>query len=347
MPQHARNRTGVTLVELLVVMSILVALTALALMILPTFTNNTASLAGTAEVQSTLRNAQSMAASTRLPRGVRLIPTVNQSVGGVPNPPPNNFPTICTEMQYLEVPPMTIITTAQVQFVYLLEDGKQGSGQPVGTVLSRHCIITGLNADQQAQVTVGATLVLPALGYWSRINKLLPNNEVALDVYPDTSLGAASPPPPNNPGVIYQTTTFGISGPPVPLLGEPTVVLPKNIGIDLWVSSPACGSTGQYYDIVFAPNGQTISTYGTPQLSANTGIYLWVRDYTKSDMVPNNQSPWAFDPNKFLRGGEQYIVGIRNGYVGTAPVIWPDNSSGPGTYSSPYGPFASAKMKLN
>jgi prepilin-type N-terminal cleavage/methylation domain-containing protein len=75
----ARRRTGATLVELLVAMSIIAGLAALALMMMPSITNKDMTLKGTAEVQSTLKIAQGMAASSRLPRGVRLL--VNQAGG--------------------------------------------------------------------------------------------------------------------------------------------------------------------------------------------------------------------------------------------------------------------------
>jgi|SRR5579883_555669 len=337
MMRNVRNRVGVTLVELLVVMSILVALTALALMLLPSFANNTATLAGTAEVQATLRNAQAMAASARLPRGVRFLPQNNTTSY------------ICSELQYLEVPPIMIpdpqvLSSASPQFGTTPATGKPYvqliyTTAANGTVTKRQCFINNLTGDQQAQVANGATLVLPTLGAWSRIDSNLgamPNNEVILDVYPDSLLGA---------GTSYETFYFGVYGSPVPLLGEPVVVLPKNIGVDLQVSSPG-GTAGQPYDVVFAPNGQTITTY-IPSggiRGANTGVYLWVRDYTKTpDMLPSSTSPWTIALNKFQAGGDQQIVGIRNGYVGTAPVAWPDNGS---SYTSQYGPFAIALTNL-
>ena len=46
----------------------------------------------------------------------------------------------------------------------------------------------------------------------------------------------------------------------------------------------------------------------------------------------------------FRRGGEQQIVGIRNGYVGTAPVLWPNAD---GTYTAPQNPYTLAQSKLN
>lgn len=340
--------SGFTLVELLVVMSILVGLTALALMLLPQVTNQDRTLKATAEVQAALRNAQAMAATARLPRGVRFILR--------PGSP------IATEMQYLETPPVIIADPnvladpngpngPHVDLVYELYNGSEPSldpsqpgNPPAGTIKRRHCYIVGLNPDQRAQVVPTATLVMPVLGAWSRIEAVGPgrNNspaeiEVILHVYPDIPLGVET---------RYRTYHFGIYAPPIPLIGEPVVQLPENIGVDLQVSYPP-GQPNKNYDIMFAPSGQTVFTAttatstGTP---ANTPIFLWVRDYTKvPDMLPASVSPLIYNPQKFRLGGEQQIVGIRNGYVGTAPVLWPNDD---GTYPANQNPFSLALSRL-
>ncbi|MCS6866939.1 MAG: prepilin-type N-terminal cleavage/methylation domain-containing protein [Gemmataceae bacterium] len=351
-PYPLPHPRGVTLVELLVVMSILVGLTALALMLLPQVTDQDRTLKATAEVQAALRSAQAMAATARLPRGVRFIAR------------PNSL--IATEMQYLEAPPVLIPDPKvladpngpngpRVEFVYELYNGSEPSidpaapsppppPPPAGTVKRRHCYIVGLNPDQRAQVVESGTLVLPVLGAWSRIERVGPgrnNNpnevEVLLHVYPDVPLGVET---------TYRTYHFGIYAPPIPLIGEPLVQLPENIGVDLEVSYPP-GQLNKNYDIMFAPSGQTVFTattatsVGTP---ANTNIFLWVRDYTQvPDMRPSSISPLVFDPMKFRRSGEQQIVGIRNGYVGTAPVLWPNDN---GTYPPGQNPYSLAQQKL-
>ena len=354
------TRRGATLIELLVVMSIAAALGAMALMLLPSVANSDYTLKGAAELQSTCKIAQGMAGAARLPRGVRLLV------------PPGG--TVAQEMQYLEAPPVMVADpqvlvgnrpnnlqgTAgpQVLFQY---DLYLGPNPPAGTIQNRHCYIYGLNPDQAAQVTDGATLVLPNLGSWTRIKSplgvsasannppgALANYEVILDVYPDAALGA---------GTTYLAYHFGIYGVPVPLLAEPTILLPKSIGIDLAVSYPA-GQVGKNYDILFAPSGQTVTTYGTlttTGLTANTGVFLWVRDVTKvtnpnnaakpNSMFPADFSTPAFYADGFRRGGEQQIVGIRNGLIGSAPVLWPDAA---GNFL-PVGqtPFSLARNKLN
>jgi hypothetical protein len=156
-------------------------------------------------------------------------------------------------------------------------------------------------------------------------------------------VGPAPPPLPAPP--LYRTYHFGIYGPPVPLVGEPTVPLPQNIAIDLAVSVPG-GAPGAYYDILFAPSGQLVVTPTNTALSPSSAVLLWVRDYTKVASM----SPAAYGGNTpayyaaFQMGGEQMIVGIRNGFVGSAPVLWPDAT---GNYGSPTGPYGPALQQLD
>jgi prepilin-type N-terminal cleavage/methylation domain-containing protein len=319
-----RARRGFTLIELFVVMALTAALGALTLGLLPGIVNKDNTLKATAEVQGALRIAQGHAASAKRPRGVRFLTNGNG---------------VATEMQYLEAPEV-VVSDLRVLV--------QGRPQPYvqfnydydaqGRITGRHCYLIGLNADQTAAIGIGATLSIPTLGTWSQISSgLLAGNEITLDVYPDPYLGAAGPPQngsQQNGVAIYRSYHFGLYGAPVPQLGEPTVPLPKSIkataAVDLLNSLPP-GAPNVNYDIMFAPNGQTVGTRfsnGT-QIAANAGVYLWVRDVAKVPTLNQN------NPAHFRTGGEQQIVGVRNGYVGTAPVEWPDLTTG--AYSrSPY-----------
>jgi prepilin-type N-terminal cleavage/methylation domain-containing protein len=343
---HARVRRGVTLVELLVVMAIITALGALALMIAPGIANQDNTLKGTADVQASLKIAQGMAGAARQPRGVRLIsPTAGA---------------IVTELQYLESPPVLVPDPLVLVSKPAPGDTTGVNGPRVefrydtnanGAVTNRHCYIVGLNADQEPQVVDGSTLVLPLLNSFSRINTpitVIPATatppaprmlEVTLSVYPDAALGE---------GTSYRTYHFGLYGPARPLLGEPTIQLPKNIGVDLQLCSPAAmplaGPPYQNYDIVFAPSGQRIATASVP---GSSQVFLWVRDYTKvPSMLPTSFAPLTFNPQQFRQGGEQQIVAIRSAAVGTAPVLWPDLGTGQYSTAPPQDPFSLARQKL-
>lgn len=370
-PLNTHNRSGATLVELLVVIALITALAALTLGLLPSVTNKDMTLKGTAQVQTTCKVAQALAGSARLPRGVRFLVQPGTSLS--------------TEMELLEAPlvmvadPNVLVASAadptgvngpRVEFQYEFYDAATPSIDPIhqppnpapnppvippaGTIMRRHCYLIGLNQFQAAQIADGAVLVMPVLNAWSRINSVITPwtsttapMEVELDVYPDSALGAAG----GKFGAVvpgevsYRTYHFGIYGPPVPLLGESTIPMPRGIAVDLEVSSPSIRAGQPYYDILFAPSGQTLSTYSSTGVAANATVFLWVRDITNvSSMTP--LSRWVFDPAQaqFALGGEQQIVGIRNGFIGTAPVLWPDVN---GTYTANQDPYSLARSKLN
>ncbi len=352
-PTHARRR-AFTLIELLVVMALIAALSLLALMLLPSIQQTDAALKATEEVRAQSKIAQALAAGSRQPRGVRLL--VSNSTA----PLGNRF---ATELQLIEQPPVVVLdpfTLADkngvvgsgingpfVELIYELYNGTEPSIDPyvtavppLNSIKTRHCYIRGLTADQRSQVRAGGMLALPALGSWSRINSdigAMPDtDEVILEVYPDTYLGAAA---------AYRTYHAGIYGPPIPLLGVPTTPLPRNTAVDLDISLPPiqvpASGVVPPYDILFAPDGQTIAVGGVNPTSAgptptNAGVYLWVRDVTKvvnpaaTGAIPNNSMyaphyggrnlQWA---DAFRRGGEHHAVGIANGFVGVAPIQWP------------------------
>ena len=373
-PIEMRARRGVTLVELLVVMALIAALSALALMIAPGIANQDNTLKGTADVQAALRISQGMAAAAKTPRGVRLLS---------PSLAPDATPTIVTELQYLEAPPVLVPTpTVMVGDPYaptVTAGDKQDAWRPqvefaysldkTGTVINRTCTIIGLTQDQADQVVTGATIVLPTLNYFAQVTgsytKVASSPltvTVPLAVYPDSALGASGFPGTNTP--VYQTFYFGIYGPPRPLLGEPTIQLPLNIGIDLALCQPigipnTITNTSNTYDIMFAPSGQRIGSQSVPGSSSQ--VFLWVRDYTKvAPMTPTAPSTyssyavappysWIFTQNQFLLGGEQQVVGIRAAAIGSAPVLWPSFVGGIGTYAQPpsqQDPFTFARDKL-
>jgi hypothetical protein len=120
------------------------------------------------------------------------------------------------------------------------------------------------------------------------------------------------------PGTGKRYYTFALYMSPRPLLGEPTVPLPKNICVDLPSSSPTPGVSD--YDILFAPNGQVLFPGGTGQ------IFLWVRDYTKNGGKPSAYpSPPNPTPPDFNQGGEQQIVAMKtkSGSLGVFPAMFP------------------------
>jgi len=277
---NGHGRPGFTLIELLVVMAIIAALAAMTLVFAPKLRDNTAVAANT--VQTALQIARAKAAKDGMPRGVRLI--VN----------PGN--THATEIQFIESPYAFVpnqfgpASPQYVQFNYTL-DGPGVTGQ----IVNRSCTVTGV-ADLSS-VDVGTVMVLPTLGTTHRILRRA-GGTLTLDSYPDMQLGGQT---------AWRTYHFGFYAPPRGLLGEPTVQLPRDTGIDLsaGMSIPQ-GAVGTDYDILFAPNGNLIYTLATQGVGQ---VFLGVRDPGK--------------PNSLQQGGEQVVVGIKaKGGIGAAPVDW-------------------------
>src|SRR5262245_50923447 len=100
---HTRTRSAFTLVELLVAMSIIAALSAIAILAYPAVTNQDKVRSGVEVTTSSLKLAQAMAARDGRPRGVRLL---------VINPIPPNVakprPELVTELQLIELPPVFV-----------------------------------------------------------------------------------------------------------------------------------------------------------------------------------------------------------------------------------------------
>ena len=316
MLRTTRKRQGFTLVELLVVMAILVTLAALTLLVVPNVLDQDRTTDGASITRQYLMIAKARAARDGLPRGVRLIVSLDA------NNPAKTDSRWVTELQYTESPPV-IVGSATPN----ASPGTDKNGfllppitpQPTIQIyyqpnsLTPHCyLINGGAADGQIQsdllIPRAPLMFLPDLrdpanvadvGFWCRVTKYIPQNgttppELQLDRYPD--LGAAT---------NYVTNDFGVYGAPRPLPGEPTQPLPKDICIDLASSSPA-GSAASDYDILFAPNGQVVNSTGQ--------INLWVRNYKKPGGSGGN----------FQLGGEQQIVALKakSGSLGVFPVSW-------------------------
>jgi prepilin-type N-terminal cleavage/methylation domain-containing protein len=351
-----RARGGFTLVELLVAMAVIILLASIALVVVPGVLDQDRTTDGASLTRQYLMIAKARAARDNLPRGVRLITGLDPT-----NPAKSNL-FWATEMQYTEATPVVVPNPnvlggpadPAVRFTYTVV-GTQNppAGTLPGTVAgnpARRCEILNLTSDFAVQVVPGAVIALPLLGTWHQVTtatgaqaQVAPLDTtrftvtVTLDHYPDAALGAAGTTQQNTAALpVYQTYHFGLYGPPRPLLGEPTLQLPRNICVDLNVSNLRGGLE---YDIVFAPSGQVLMT-NVEQ------IHLWVRDYTKTpSMVPINPNPLTYNPDAFRQGGEQQLVSIktRSGALGVFPVLWPTNMSN-GTYANNQDPYWFARQ---
>ncbi|MFM8272536.1 MAG: Tfp pilus assembly protein FimT/FimU [Gemmata sp.] len=356
-------RAGLGLVELLVSISIILLLAGLVIVMYPGARDQDRVRNTATDVGSTCKLAQAMAARNKRPCGVRFL------VGSDPTNPAKTDVRWVTELQYVELPPPLIpsrtpLTTnnpdtePRVRFRYTTAAD--------GTITRRICVIENLSVDQAPQITRGCTLVLPTFGTWHQIGGAPPapnpptadafdpiptgpnasglyTVQVALGTFPDATMGAGTD------VLLYH---FAVYLTATPLVGEPTVLLTKNVCVDLNAPQrptstspefpvgsigPAPNTTNDF-EVIFGPDGKLVN--------APTGqLFLLVRDYTKGAnfRVP----PGAQLIDAFRRAGETHLVTIRSsGAIGYAPVTWPDNATG--MYSgSGQDPFTLARQDLN
>jgi hypothetical protein len=300
--------------------------------------------------------AQGMASRDKAPRGVRFV------VGLDPTNPDKTDPRFVTELQYVELPTPLIAklnplvhtggVTApyqpdaepRVRFFYTVAPAGSTT-PPAGTIINRRCIIENLTAEQAGLVVPGCTIVMPTFGTWHKIISTpaavttgpnafgLYSREVALEVFPDANMGAGTD------IYIYHFVVYRVA---TPLMGEPTILLPKEICVDLNMSIGPPPNTTTDFDVFFSPSGQLVN--------APTGqLFFWVRNYRKVPSMNLPQGPGLIDA--FRRGGEQHIVTIRqSGAHGHNQVLWPDaNPASPtfGQYTGGLTPYTLARQTLS
>ncbi len=358
---RTQTRSGFTLPELLVAMSIIAALTAIVLLSWPGINSQEQVRAGVEVTTSTLKSMQGMAARDRDPRGVRFVVDPNK-----PNP------LLVTELQLIELPPPIVankapnttlspLTEGRVEFYYAISNGvtpdefNRTPVQPYGTIVNRVCVLRSLTANQASQIVGGCTLLLPTLETWHKItsvqtaqenppNSGLYDKVIILEVYPDAHFGAArgDPGQPPNSRLPNQPTRrifhFAVHGLATPLMGEKIIPMPTDICIDLSHSLPQWTSTTTDFDVIFAPSGQMVN-------NTSGQVFLTVRNFAKVPTLP----PWNVGNTTLVDAlrlsGEMYAVGIRNGSVGAAPITWPDLATG--QYTAPQNPFFFAQKELS
>ena len=263
-------RPGYTLVEILVVMSLIILLAALALGVSQTgMFGSQKVISGGDRASGWLLIAKQRAMRDGLPRGVRFF---NSTAA----------PTAFTEAAYIELPDAWVPNPqqegkpngARIVFVYAWKSNPVPPGSPPGTlplnsVFSQEVYFVGSTADldeYDQRVSDKDFLVLPELGKSFQIKTangpISPNTYMApesslpspsattlftttnsrqvvlLNSYPDLSAAgtgpSASPASPRSTPCVATMTTykFGFQRPAQPLLGEPALQLTGGISID-------------------------------------------------------------------------------------------------------------------
>lgn len=356
-PRHTPGRrAGFTLVELLVAMTVIVVLAAIAIAVVPSAMDSDRTTDAAATVRQHLMIAKARATRENNGRGIRFIVTTD------PNTPARTRDAWSTEMQYIEAAPtivpnpfgLTRPTAGATVGDPFVEFDHTDPSNPVCRMKNVPLTVPQREVLDVIENDLGANwfpkLYCPVLGpdAFGRTQRFevidinpRPSKAAANTVdwtltlfnYPTTLMGS---------GQTQRVYRFAVEPRSRPLLGEPNVTLPKNVCVDLDASVPAVrevtlpdGTTVRTdYEVMFAPNGQVLDPDSSGQ------IHLWVRDYTKYPTVNPARviapgPPPTYDVPAFQQGGEQQLVSIKakTGALGVFPVMWPDTTTG--QYATP------------
>jgi prepilin-type N-terminal cleavage/methylation domain-containing protein len=245
----ATRRRAFTLVELLIVITLLLVLLGLTIVFVPRFQENQRVSQGATSVQSTLLIVKQRALRDRVPTGVRF-------------PRGLNNPLWITEMQYIQQPEDFSGGTAETISDYLPNQAP--------AVTFKGVSLTGFSDPTLWEVQPGDWLELRGGGLIRRITSIDPGGtQATLD-----QLAPTSP-------VLYRvapTKNYRIIRAPRVTADDP-VQLPDSVAIDLTVvgdpkkKSEYTPQVTQHFDILFAPSGEVIGP-----AARFDKIILWVRD---------------------------------------------------------------------
>jgi prepilin-type N-terminal cleavage/methylation domain-containing protein len=331
------RRPGVTLIELLVVITIITALATLIVAVAPKFGERQRPSRGAGMLQSWLNLAKQRALRDQRPVGIRLphvngpyvtelqyVETPDEFVGGtmtVPYAP--NYPTPVATYTYIK-------WTTSIQFNATnppdprapLQPGDviEFLDRPLGVYQPRRII------DVQAGAGPGPP---PAPGYY--------NYQVIVDQL--------------LPQVAFTTQSYRVTRNARPVVGEPTLQLPRDVGIDVDCELTPVGIVPKWYrmfpatanthgtspfDILFSPSGQVIGFEG----NLGSRICLWVRDTTLNTTgAAVGNDPTRTDPAQLPPGYNSLVtIYTRTGHVTTHPID-PGGLNYPATAQKPWNPF--------
>ncbi len=255
------RRTGFTLIEMLVVISIILVLATLAVAITPIFQERQRASRGAADVQGWLFVARMRALRDRVPRGVRVLvdPGTLQA----------------TKLVYIEQPAdfrggrITRVNDTTLEFLNVDLQGGLDKTPPytaAQVVANRPLwpVQVGDFVQVNGSIMYRIATVVPGSG-------TMPNDRVTIT--PTSVL----------PTFTGSIGAYRIERAPRPLAGEEALELPKGVVVDF---GPVPGSTlsptpprslldaeNGHFDVLFAPDGRVLREGGR-----RGKIVLWVRD---------------------------------------------------------------------
>lgn len=248
-PRNLR-RPAFTLVELLVVISLMLVLAGIMVMFWPSMNESQRAAEGGVLLQGWLNIAKQRALRDQAPRGVRLYPDPSNA---------NSY----IEAQYIEAPGDFGTGTLSIP-----------SATDLSTVSVSGLSLTGADTDI---VQVDDYLEILGSGLIHRIQSTTAPNTLVLGLADGTT---RSPLPFN----INATQNFRIIRQPR-VSGEEKMMMPRDVGIDLassWALKPGKDNS---IDILFAPSGNVMGSNASADF-----LGLWVRDQTYSSKYDGEPS---------------------------------------------------------
>jgi prepilin-type N-terminal cleavage/methylation domain-containing protein len=339
-----KPRAGFTLVELLVVITLMLVLAGLAVLIIPSITSGQQATNGAAQLQQWLEIAKQRAARDRRPRGLRLLPGSSNPafvtdlvflveaddyyLGAVSvtdaqhAPPPPNPASGGGYGQFKKIvySRATLSNNAAGQGIVTFDmfDPLTGAVNPAATPIPR-TLTAGLPpaSANQYPVQPGDHIVFDNGSTVYQIAAVTPpagairgGTLTLTTAFPVTLLPAANS--------TYKTLEYRIIRQPRPDGDEP-LQLPANIIVDvsaqgLGYDLPVMANPG--LDVMFSPDGRVMGP-----LAGYDKIIFWVRDQT----VPGDQN----DPTLV-------VVYPRTGLIAAHPVDLTNYNSVTGKNTTPY-----------
>lgn len=287
------RRSAFTLIEMLVVLSIILTLAVLTVLFMPRFQERQKVPRGADLLQGWLLMAKNRAIRDRVPVGIRFQPWSQNQL-------------YVRDMQYIQKPedyvPSTIYTTDSL-FIGPVNPMNPAQGYAFGPKVNLLGAAASDNGDESSLVQAGDYLQLRSEGLLHRISKV-GRQVCVLDSQPET------PPAPG--------CTFRIIRQPRLLAGEQPLQMPQDVIIDMSASlnvptRPSYSSGYSYWEILFSPTGGVIG-----QGTGNTPIALLIRDgtqdpgvgdqtliaiYPRTGLIANQPVAAGADPYQYLRDG--------------------------------------------
>lgn len=355
MLQRLRQRRAFTLIELLVTLGLVIVLLSIAVAVSNSSMMDSYKITNAGDrVSQALLTAKARAARDKAPRGVRLIagndgfiremiyveqpepwlPNNSESLGLIAGSVSPVYPVSSMFVVRFPEQPAGVPNTFQKPLpvqcrAYLILNNTPVPNRPDGSPRGP--------TDYQRfveQVRVGDTVHSPDLGTSVMVYNLAPSGPVleftppgfveidlGVTVLQNPDLAAGQTPLATPTRGTFRTTKFGVHRAPLPLVGEPAMLLSRNVAVDAPASLPsALLAPGQVIDIVFSPSGHV--------MNRSEGIIaLLVRDTTKFTAPAGIN--WLTDPAtaqaSFANAGEMLLVTVfpRTGNIAVKPVAAP------------------------